>query len=220
MAAIVSESRPHESCATCRMCRCQWPQSRTVQIDLATGLLHRGAAGALAASAMRARRTWCRSCSWCTASACRRGSSAARGSTGCSPATCRRDAHPSFAERARPARLGARAHPPRRGAGAVRALRRARLACRDVRVPRPRRLQRLLDRGGAGGHRRPSPYTDAQYAALASLPRRSSAATRRWPREHIVGHSDVAPGRKTDPGDELRLGPAARGAGRAPACAA
>jgi N-acetyl-anhydromuramoyl-L-alanine amidase len=42
-----------------------------------------------------------------------------------------------------------------------------------------------------------SPYTDAQYERLAALTRALKA---RYPIAHIVGHSDVAPGRKGDPG--------------------
>jgi AmpD protein len=44
------------------------------------------------------------------------------------------------------------------------------------------------------------PYTDAQYAALAAVAR---ALMRAYPAivpDRIAGHSDVAPGRKTDPG--------------------
>jgi len=41
------------------------------------------------------------------------------------------------------------------------------------------------------------PYAGAQYAMLARLVR---AVARRYPIEDVVGHSDVAPGRKTDPG--------------------
>lgn len=43
------------------------------------------------------------------------------------------------------------------------------------------------------------PYTDAQYASLCGILR---ALQRRYPAigQHIAGHSDVAPGRKTDPG--------------------
>jgi N-acetyl-anhydromuramoyl-L-alanine amidase len=41
------------------------------------------------------------------------------------------------------------------------------------------------------------PYADAQYAALARL---CKALLRRYPIAEFVGHSDVAPGRKTDPG--------------------
>jgi AmpD protein len=41
------------------------------------------------------------------------------------------------------------------------------------------------------------PYTAAQYAMLARLTR---ALRRRYPGADIVGHSDIAPGRKTDPG--------------------
>ena len=44
------------------------------------------------------------------------------------------------------------------------------------------------------------PYERSQYEALADLAR---ALMARWPAvrpDRIVGHSDVAPGRKTDPG--------------------
>ena len=44
------------------------------------------------------------------------------------------------------------------------------------------------------------PYEPSQYEALADLAR---AVMSRWPAvrpDRIVGHSDVAPGRKTDPG--------------------
>ena len=40
-------------------------------------------------------------------------------------------------------------------------------------------------------------FTDAQYSGLAQLTREIQ---RRYPIEDIVGHSDIAPGRKTDPG--------------------
>jgi AmpD protein len=43
-------------------------------------------------------------------------------------------------------------------------------------------------------------YTDAQYERLVDV---ASSIRRTWPRitpQRIVGHSDVAPGRKTDPG--------------------
>ena len=49
------------------------------------------------------------------------------------------------------------------------------------------------------------PYTSAQYAMLARLVR---ALRRRYAIEDVVGHSEIAPGRKTDPGpafDWLRL---------------
>jgi AmpD protein len=45
-----------------------------------------------------------------------------------------------------------------------------------------------------------TPYTDAQYAQLAALATALLAAYGSLNEEHIVGHSDVAPGRKTDPG--------------------
>jgi AmpD protein len=40
-------------------------------------------------------------------------------------------------------------------------------------------------------------YTDAQYRVLARLTRALAA---RWPLRYLAGHSDIAPGRKTDPG--------------------
>ena len=41
------------------------------------------------------------------------------------------------------------------------------------------------------------PFTDAQYEALAALTR---ALQKTYPINDIAGHSDIAPGRKTDPG--------------------
>ncbi len=41
------------------------------------------------------------------------------------------------------------------------------------------------------------PFEDAQYASLQQL---SAALIQQFPIEHIVGHSEIAPGRKTDPG--------------------
>lgn len=49
------------------------------------------------------------------------------------------------------------------------------------------------------------PFTDAQYAALREV---LQHIRRRYPGVDVVGHSDVAPGRKTDPGpffDWMRL---------------
>lgn len=43
------------------------------------------------------------------------------------------------------------------------------------------------------------PYTEAQYPCLAALIRALLAAYPTLSRERIVGHGDVAPGRKTDP---------------------
>ncbi len=45
-----------------------------------------------------------------------------------------------------------------------------------------------------------TPYTDAQYGQLAALIEALLAAYTALDRERIVGHSDIAPGRKTDPG--------------------
>jgi N-acetyl-anhydromuramoyl-L-alanine amidase len=42
-----------------------------------------------------------------------------------------------------------------------------------------------------------TPFTDLQYLALAALTRTLQS---RYPITGIVGHSDIAPGRKTDPG--------------------
>jgi AmpD protein len=44
------------------------------------------------------------------------------------------------------------------------------------------------------------PFTDQQYAALIRLTR---VLKRAYPIREIVGHSDIAPGRKTDPGHEF-----------------
>ncbi|MDX1734217.1 MAG: 1,6-anhydro-N-acetylmuramyl-L-alanine amidase AmpD [Halioglobus sp.] len=44
------------------------------------------------------------------------------------------------------------------------------------------------------------PYADAQYPVLADLTRTLIATYPRLHRHGITGHSDIAPGRKTDPG--------------------
>jgi N-acetyl-anhydromuramoyl-L-alanine amidase len=44
------------------------------------------------------------------------------------------------------------------------------------------------------------PYTDAQYEQLALVVQALLATYPLLAAEHIVGHSDIAPGRKTDPG--------------------
>ena len=44
------------------------------------------------------------------------------------------------------------------------------------------------------------PYTDAQYARLAELTRQLLDAYPALSTQRIRGHSDIAPGRKTDPG--------------------
>ena len=62
---------------------------------------------------------------------------------------------------------------------------------------RARPLQRLLDRRRARGRRRRAASTSAQYRVLGALVAqpRSALSDR-----DVAGHSDVAPGRKTDPG--------------------
>nr|MBP8185704.1 N-acetylmuramoyl-L-alanine amidase [Pseudomonas sp.] len=44
------------------------------------------------------------------------------------------------------------------------------------------------------------PFTDAQYQALIALTQQLCAAYPALTHERICGHSDIAPGRKTDPG--------------------
>jgi N-acetyl-anhydromuramoyl-L-alanine amidase len=45
-----------------------------------------------------------------------------------------------------------------------------------------------------------TPYTDAQYASLAALVTALLASYPTLSTDRIAGHSDIAPGRKTDPG--------------------
>jgi AmpD protein len=62
------------------------------------------------------------------------------------------------------------------------------------------------------------PYTDAQYAALATATR---ALVTRYPLitpERIAGHSDIAPGRKTDPGPAFDWARFRASIAEAPAC--
>jgi N-acetyl-anhydromuramoyl-L-alanine amidase len=63
-----------------------------------------------------------------------------------------------------------------------------------------------------------TPYTDAQYQALAELTAALLAAYPSLSKQAVVGHSDVSPGRKTDPGPSfewLRLRTALEAALRA-----
>lgn len=48
-----------------------------------------------------------------------------------------------------------------------------------------------------------APYEDAQYESLRKLLPMLTASYPGITKERIVGHSDVAPGRKTDPGDSF-----------------
>ncbi len=137
-------------------------------------------------------------CWWCMASACRRGSSVAPlstislwgDSTRGSPLFCR---YPSAAG------LGPLPDPPRWRAGAVCAVRRTRLACRCLELA-GREACNDFSIGIELEGTDETPYTEAQYRALAGLTR---AISERYPaitHEKIVGHCDIAPGRKTDPG--------------------
>lgn len=45
-----------------------------------------------------------------------------------------------------------------------------------------------------------TPYTEAQYQQLAAVIKALLAAYPCLAKQHITGHSDIAPGRKTDPG--------------------
>ena len=47
------------------------------------------------------------------------------------------------------------------------------------------------------------PYDDAQYGALAALIRALCDSYPGLRREDVVGHNDIAPGRKTDPGESF-----------------
>ncbi|NJD07926.1 MAG: 1,6-anhydro-N-acetylmuramyl-L-alanine amidase AmpD [Methylococcaceae bacterium] len=51
-----------------------------------------------------------------------------------------------------------------------------------------------------------TPYEAAQYQALAGLIRALLVHYPKLGRQAIVGHSDIAPGRKTDPGDRFDWG--------------
>ncbi len=48
-----------------------------------------------------------------------------------------------------------------------------------------------------------TPYTDAQYTQLAEVVKALLTAYPNLSTEQITGHSDIAPGRKTDPGESF-----------------
>lgn len=50
------------------------------------------------------------------------------------------------------------------------------------------------------------PYTDAQYSSVAKVSRQLLLTYPKLTPERITGHSDVAPGRKTDPGPAFDWG--------------
>lgn len=50
------------------------------------------------------------------------------------------------------------------------------------------------------------PYTNLQYLQLAAVTRALLSHYDQMSPEHIVGHSDIAPGRKTDPGPYFEWG--------------
>ena len=96
---------------------------------------------------------------------------------------------------ARPARVGALLHPPRRRRDPVRVHRGPRLARRRA-LRGPGTLQRLFHRHRAGGHRHP-----ALRRRPVPGPAPAGAALRaRYPLAAAWGHEHIAPGRKTDPG--------------------
>ena len=64
------------------------------------------------------------------------------------------------------------------------------------------------------------PYTDAQYTRLADVVAALASAYPRITPVRVVGHSDIAPGRKTDPGPSFDWTRLAREMGVAPDCLA
>jgi AmpD protein len=117
------------------------------------------------------------------------------GSIGCLPARLDPEAHPYYAE-IRHLRVSAHFLIRRDGE-----LLQFVLAAGAPGMPVPRRgaggaLQRFLDRHRARRLRQLA-FEDAQYLALNRL---LDELRRRYPIEALAGHSDIAPGRKTDPG--------------------
>ena len=148
-----------------------------------------------------------------TASRCRRANSAGRYRAPVHQHASIRWRIPLRGDR-RLARVRALPRAPRRRADPVRVLPRARLARGASALAGARALQRFFHRHRARRHRRPclrgGPVPDpGRTAAGAEAAYPALAAA--------VGHSDVAPGRKTYPGSLLRLGSPGRARGRAPA---
>jgi len=167
-----------------------------MKIDSATGLLT-GARQVLSPHCDARPRAWRRSSWWCTASACRPGNSAAvdrpavhRNAAGGGAPVLRRDR--------RPARVRARAYPPRRADRAVRAVRGARLARRQVAYQGREGCNDFsIGVELEGPTARPTPMRSTRRSPRS--PQRCSRPTPCCPRTSSTGHSDVAPGRKTDP---------------------
>ena len=133
------------------------------------------------------------------ASACRRENSAALGSSAYSPIALPAEIHPYFAEVA-PLRVSSHLVVQRDGAltqyvsfadrawHAGQSSYQGRAACNDFSVG--------VELEGTDA----LPYEATQYAALAEVVAALCAAYPRLSADRLVGHSDIAPGRKTDPG--------------------
>ena len=134
-----------------------------------------------------------------TASAFRPANSADRGSTGCSPTRCHREAHPYFATIAdrqvsahllidRHGRITQYVPFQERAWHAGPSSYEGRTACNDFSIG--------IELEGTDS----TPYEDAQYVALARVVCALCEAYPDLKPTRLAAHSDIAPGRKTDPG--------------------